>query len=328
MGEGDHDDALRHLGERAIHVGRGARRTARPSRRVTRPEERDGRRPPFDETNVVDEHRPEPRGVQRALHCVPPGVHVVIAGDHVDAQGRRESAQRACVRRDILGTIVDEVAGHGDQIRVERAGRLDDAIEEPPRRVRAHVQVGKLHDAQPVELRAEPGDFGVHAPYGKSAGAKISDEEHGSRDREDGSRERLARRDGLTEGSSDQKSGESGGGHDRQKELHVPERAHDHQAEHPAGIERPAAPPDEREEGQRRVDREDDHGAGRPRRDVRDECRQRSPRRHQVGDETHGDRRHAHALGKRTTGRHAESYPPPSRKRCQSPSRSAKSGAW
>ena len=61
------------------------------------------------------------------------------------------------VDSDVLGAVVDEVAGDRDEIRRQRVRRAHDAVEKATRRVRPDVQVGELRDAEPVEARGRSG---------------------------------------------------------------------------------------------------------------------------------------------------------------------------
>ena len=98
-----------------------------------------------------------------------PGVVLVVAGDeHAGVAGGRR-AQRLDLVPPGAEAAVDEVAGVGQHVGVQRVDLSGDPRRPPPREERAEVGVGDLHDAQPVQPGAEPVDVHLPLPDGYRA---------------------------------------------------------------------------------------------------------------------------------------------------------------
>src|SRR6185503_9993508 len=136
------------------------------------------------------EHGANSRHTQRVFDVVPSGVDVVIAGYHVDAEWSVERADGAGVDGDVLGAVIDQVAGDRDEIRRERARRRDDAVDESLRRVRSDVQIRQLCDAKSIEALGKSGDVDVHVTHDETPRAEISGDKNGGDDDRDDARQR------------------------------------------------------------------------------------------------------------------------------------------
>ena len=242
------------------------------------------------------------------LDLFPAGVHVVIARNHVHAKRRGKRPQRLRVRRHIFGAVIHEIARDGDEIGGQRTRRLHDATKKPARRVRADVQVGKLRDAQPVELGREARYLDVHTPHHETTGAEVAGAECRSEQCERGCGSKLSRRESVTERRAAQEPEQPHRGHHRQHELRIPEGPNDEQPKCLARIERPAAPANKGDERQRGIEREqDEHGHG-ARKEPSDKHAERSPCGKQIEHEAEGDRGRACGPGPADSG-HGHIYP-------------------
>ncbi|HEY3358051.1 MAG TPA: hypothetical protein VGQ83_32680, partial [Polyangia bacterium] len=153
---------------RAGRRPRGRARAGEPRGRPARPaqggvadaEEHEARVAGRDHARVVVDHV-EPEASERPR----PGPHapaaLVVAGDEVHAVARPETLERRELRRRLPYAEVDEVAGDDHEVRVERVHLRDDARHEPGAERLPHVQIGQVHDPQPVESRREHRDRDV-----------------------------------------------------------------------------------------------------------------------------------------------------------------------
>ena len=79
------------------------------------------------------------------------GVVLVVAGHREHAVLRAQLAERRDIVAQIVDRAVDQVAGQRDQIRRQRVGVRDHALDERAIDRHADVQVRELHDREAIE---------------------------------------------------------------------------------------------------------------------------------------------------------------------------------
>ena len=103
----------------------------------------------------------------------------MVAGDEEGAVGGRQPAQRLGVQGQALDRTVDQVAGDGDRIGVERIDPGDDRIEVAALDGRPDVDIGNLHDRIALEGSGQSGNGHVHRDhFGNAARIDVADQGH------------------------------------------------------------------------------------------------------------------------------------------------------
>ena len=75
----------------------------------------------------------------------------MVAGNRKHAKRRGEPAERASKGLDVARVVVYLITGDGNDVRPAILNCADDPLQVAPRRVRTHMEVGHLRDAQPLE---------------------------------------------------------------------------------------------------------------------------------------------------------------------------------
>ena len=260
----------------------------RPCRRA-----RSRRLPRWIRCAFVHEHRAELRRAQRALDVVPAGIDVVIAGNHVHAERRVERAERARVDVDVLGAIVDQVAGDGDEIRRERVRRIARRGARKRRDVCGPTcRSESCAMRSPSNSGARPGTSTstrrtTRPPRRRSSRARAPSTTIAERD----SRRRFVRRraHGRTAHRRATPS-KPAGRHERQHASCAYQNGRTTSSRNPlAGIERPAAPAHVRDERKRRVRGGREHHEHRSREQPRRHEREHAPTQQIIPDDARGD---------------------------------------
>jgi hypothetical protein len=138
----------RSLDVRADAVGRSA--TPASAGGISGSRDPEARPVPFDWHRIVHEDA-QPAALESLSHRIPAGVDVVIAGDREHTMRRRERAEGRDEMLDVAGVVIDLIAGDRDEIRLRLANGTRDALEMPPRRVRADVEIRQLDDTHAIE---------------------------------------------------------------------------------------------------------------------------------------------------------------------------------
>ena len=157
----------------------------------------------------------------------PAGVDVVVARDDEHAQWCGQRSHDIGISIGVLRVIIDQVAGDGDELGLERLDGGDDAREPGGRELRPDVQVGELHDAGTIEARRKVRDLRGDVAYDQLARTDVAGDEGGGDQRRDAAGEKAPARQRRAEGQADRDADDAGDGHQRQHELDVPERPHD-----------------------------------------------------------------------------------------------------
>ena len=78
---------------------------------------------------------------------------IVVPGDEVDAVASSKARERFDLIVQQTLTAIDQVSGHGHQIRVEGVDTLDQMLGEASIEDRADVDIGDLDDSEAVQSR-------------------------------------------------------------------------------------------------------------------------------------------------------------------------------
>src|SRR5579859_657219 len=82
-------------------------------------------------------------------------VVLVVASDEVGAMARGEPRERRGVRSKPLNASIHQVAGYGDQVRLQVVDGIDDAADVAVLDRRADMDVADLHDAEAMQARRQ-----------------------------------------------------------------------------------------------------------------------------------------------------------------------------
>src|SRR5258708_1624706 len=99
----------------------------------------------------------------------------MVSRNQKHAAWRGHRSENRCVYLEILRPFIDDVSGHGDQVRIHRRDLAGDSLETLPGQVRADVQIGELDDTKAIELRWKVGQFGDELADDERACSQIPD---------------------------------------------------------------------------------------------------------------------------------------------------------
>ena len=85
------------------------------------------------------EHMSGHQSPQGAVHVGPPGVHVVITGNHEHTMRRVELRERGRIHLDVLGAVIDQITRDRNHIRAQCGHIANHARQEGARPLRANV---------------------------------------------------------------------------------------------------------------------------------------------------------------------------------------------
>jgi hypothetical protein len=140
----------------------------------------DGCTPVHKHDVFIHEHA-QPEASDFGHPCLDPRIVFVVAGDEKGAVPRRQPRQGQRVLGEVGDAAVDQIPGHGNQVRVELVHCIDDRVEVVALDRRADVNVGDLRYREPVQRRGEIRNRHVH-PAHAGAPARIEEtHERGNR---------------------------------------------------------------------------------------------------------------------------------------------------
>ena len=76
----------------------------------------------------------------------------MIAGDEVGAVACGQPGQWRCVQRQFLYLPVDQITGHGDQVRLQTVDAIDDLLDEAAFDRRSDMHIADLSDRKAVQF--------------------------------------------------------------------------------------------------------------------------------------------------------------------------------